>query len=268
MFVKLKEIGTGMVMKMICGSESVGETLTNSAEEVRSVTDMVGQDLMKTFMVGGVSLYGQTIDVWTGTEKRTAEVEVKFVAEGDPEFEVFLPIKTLCYWASPRGHSQKESKNARWESLKQKIAAKARFFMQPPAKLELIIGEEGEACAPLIHFKECIITSCTPKFQPPYTENGFPLYGECQLTFHDMLVQDGDDNYPDHFTGGYHDKYDIYKKNIGGMGGKNPQWVSGRGLTGEILDLIRRKSGKYGQIAPILKDILNKGGKTSKTYYR
>lgn len=259
MYVKIRNIKTGMEMKFICGNESVGETISNATEELKSLGDMAASQFgkgLQLFTKGEHTLYSQTVDAWTGTEKRTLEIEVKLAAEGpgEPFNKVYKPLKTLCYWATPRAGKIFPGMGDEIAEIADSIG---KFDMEGPAALEVIVAAKSEEY-PMVHFKRCVIIACTPKYLPPFDITGFPVHGECQLTFKDTGVMDGDDLYPAKQRVPGNSETDYFEEkfqHIGGMVGTNPDFVPGRGFTGEILDLIRRHSGKYGQYAPFLKDI-------------
>ena len=192
MFVWLRNVASNRTFKIICGSEGVGDTMSNSTQEAFSINSLIGeqrQRIVQPLTGGEHTLVSQTIDVWTGTQKRSVMVELVFVALSDTYTEVFLPIRTIQRWSTPSGGKRinPEIKNKKYNI--------GIFNMNPPPVVHLKIGHSINH--PLVEIRQGMITTCTPTWRAPFDEKGYPISAELQITVNDLQIQNAMTIYPE-----------------------------------------------------------------------
>jgi len=195
MFVWIKNMGpgsdVGKVFKILSGTEEVGEQQSNKVEEAWSLDSLIGEDKLK--LVGalrpGKAVRTQFLDVWTGADKRTLEIQLNFVAFRNPRQEVFLPIKILQRWAAPSRTSLDGKVLEKVKALNEGIANKLQgvmFTLQQPPIVQVKVGESYKH--PLVFIENGLITSLRPSWKPPFDPHGYPIHAEIQLTINDLDI--------------------------------------------------------------------------------
>lgn len=191
MFAWFTNLRTAKTIKVIVSSEGVGETISNETSDVLSLNSMIGETRQKIVQFaskGKYTLVAQSVDIWTGTNKRQVSIELKFIANTDAYKEVFLPVRMFQRWASP----------SRSDVSKEIVINKRNvgyWNMMPPVEIKLIVAEEYKS--PLIRIEKGLITTCEPKWEAPFDKHGYPIVGELQLTINDLDPLVGQKSYPE-----------------------------------------------------------------------
>lgn len=185
MFLWLTNIEQGITYKIIVGDEEVGETISSHTEEVYNLNEVIGDNIRKLlpeFTGKKITAVSQTINVWTGTDKRTLEIQLEFVAKDSAFDDVFCPIRDIQSWSTP-------SMGEYAKAIEGPVSKRNVGYlnMAAPADISVKVGDLIQI--PFVWIKRGMITTCKPSWKPPFDKFGYPLHAELQLTIEDLEVQ-------------------------------------------------------------------------------